>query len=230
MLFRSKRSKRKKNQYSPSRQDAGPPQTRSFFWGDTYDRYEAQIGADTISWHWNGPNGLGGSVDQPIEDFLAFGPKDSNAPADIVAALRDAIATRDASAWEGRLDAANQLKAEKSRAERDKTRREQEAHEAAVARHREVRSWKDPWRSYEPAPGASSADGAREPVSALLAPGALVFTASAAIPLACESLGPLLARVEAVVLPILFGALAARYWSKPALFYAGLLEIGRAHV
>lgn len=63
-------------------------------WGDRYDRYEAILGRDVISWIWTGPKDLGGAADQPIAQFLAFGPLDTDAPPHVVAELRAAIEAR----------------------------------------------------------------------------------------------------------------------------------------
>ena len=111
-------------------------------WGDRYNRYEAILGRDVISWIWIGPKDLGGASDQPIAEFLAFGPLDGDAPAHVLAELRAIVETRDRQDG-SKLHAA----AEALRAARLKKKREiREAEEAAIERSRAARALPDPWR------------------------------------------------------------------------------------
>lgn len=111
-------------------------------WGDRYNRYEAILGRDFISWIWTGPKDLGGASDQPIAEFLALGPLDTDAPAGVLAELRALIEARDQQDG-SKLQAA----AEALRADRLKKKRERrEAEDAAMERSRAVRALPDPWR------------------------------------------------------------------------------------
>ncbi|MCX7362794.1 MAG: hypothetical protein NTV97_13185 [Alphaproteobacteria bacterium] len=111
-------------------------------WGDLYNRYEATLGGDVISWIWIGPKDLGGASDQPIAEFLAFGPLDDDAPAHVLAELRAIIETRD------NLDGSRlQAAAEALRSDRLKKERERrETEHAAIERSRAARALPDPWR------------------------------------------------------------------------------------
>lgn len=219
----AKRRKRSKAaEPAPPEPDRALP---SFRWGDEYNRYEAVLGEETIAWIWEGPKDLGGSSDQPIAAFLAFGPLETKAPASVVDALRRAIAERDPALFQDLRASAARLRNQKNREAEEKARRARAADAAAVARHREIRSWKDPWRSYENAPRNGPGNAARAPLASLLAPGALVFTAGAAIPLACEPSLPTLANYLALFLPVLSGFAAAWFWSRAALAGAGFFAI-----
>lgn len=111
-------------------------------WGDRYNRYEAILGSDVISWIWIGPKDFGGASDQLIAEFLAFGPLDTEAPAPVLAELRALIETRDQEDG-SKLEAA----AEALRLARLEQKREiREAEEAAIERSRAARALPDPWR------------------------------------------------------------------------------------
>ena len=66
----------------------------SWQWGDKYDRYEAILDDKSGMWTWTGPKDLGGGDSQSIADFLARGPLDTDAPDEVVEAIREAIRQR----------------------------------------------------------------------------------------------------------------------------------------
>ena len=238
-------------------QDQGPGSAASgtWTWGDAYDRYEVSLGADVLTWLWIGPKDLGGVSDQPIAEFLAFGPLDSNAPATVLAELRKAIERRDSTAWMRLLADAEALRAERARQQQ----REIDAHLANVERGRKARALPDPWRQYEPkpptgpdapaarptgppqgpsapTPSASPSPVPRSmvrpqsteppgPLGPLLARGLLIFGVSIAVCLLLATVLPLLANYASLFLPVLLGFVAAFRWGSPALVIAGFFAL-----
>ena len=113
-------------------------------------------------WVWTGPKDLGGVSDQPILEFLAFGPHDTNAPADVVTGLRDAIAARDPAAWPQLSAEAEALRVARVRDIAEQEQRDIESARAARARFLETQSWSDPWRRYEKKPPGNAAQAVPE--------------------------------------------------------------------
>ena len=127
-----------------------PSPTDEWTWGGGYDRCEAALGEHAIIWSWFGPKDLGGSTDQTITEFLAFGPHDKDAPEHVVVALREAIRARDPVHWPQLLADAEDLREGRERGIAEKQRQRAEAECAAEERFKETQAWPDPWRRYAP--------------------------------------------------------------------------------
>lgn len=63
----------------------------SWEWGDKYNRYSAFFNNGHIYWTWEGEKDLGGGSEQSFEEFLSKGPRDTDAPADVVEGIRAAV-------------------------------------------------------------------------------------------------------------------------------------------
>lgn len=190
-------------------------------WGDRYDRYEAILGRDVISWIWTGPKDLGGAADQPIAEFLAFGPLDTDAPAHVLTELRATIEARDK-----RDGSKLQADADALRSDRLKKKREsREAEDAAIERSRAARALPDPWREYGKPTPVQDAQTPAAPLWPLLGRGLLVFAISTASSLALATVQPLLANYLGLFLPVLLGFGAAARWGSISLIVGGLFAM-----
>lgn len=68
-------------------------------WGDEADGYTAILSYKSISWNWHGPKDFGNSIEQPVADFVAFGPDEKTAPEGLAWEMFLAIRERDYRRW-----------------------------------------------------------------------------------------------------------------------------------
>lgn len=68
-------------------------------WGDEADGYTAILSYKSISWNWHGPKDFGNSIEQPVADFVAFGPDEKTAPEGLAWEMFLAIRERDYGRW-----------------------------------------------------------------------------------------------------------------------------------
>ena len=122
----------------------------SWGWGDKYDRYVVDLDPDhgRLIWSWFGPKDLGGSTDQTVADFLAFGPLDRDAPESVLIELCEAIRARDVVGWLRMLAEAEAARADRLQQKAAAKRASEEEERAAYARYQEIKSWPDPWCRY----------------------------------------------------------------------------------
>ncbi len=125
---------------------------RTWKWGERPDRYEAILGDADITWILDRPHDMGGASDQPILEFLAFGPDETDVPAEVLAALRDAIEARDPAGWARVLAAVGALREARAQESVEKERNRIAAEQAYLKRSRAARALPDPWRTYDKSP------------------------------------------------------------------------------
>ncbi len=68
-------------------------------WGDEADGYTAILSHKSISWNWHGPKDFGNSIEQPVADFVAFGPDEKTAPEGLAWEMFLAVRERDYGRW-----------------------------------------------------------------------------------------------------------------------------------